>query len=86
MISYKYTIKDLLTEFEKNGLKISRSWIYRQEQKGNLILNRSTTNFKKAKGNRKIGAVRLLSEIDLKEIIKAFLPNGRGYYKSKEIL
>lgn len=80
MAVYYYTIKHLLKEFERQGLKVSRSWLYRQEEKGNLVMQRSTTNFKKAQGKRKIGAVRILTDLDIKGIIKAFLPNGKGFY------
>ena len=77
---YKYTIKDLVAAFSQAGLIVSRSWIYRQEEKGNLIIPSSTTDFKKAQGTRKSGATRLLTENSIKSILKAFLPGGTGFY------
>ena len=81
--SYLYTIKDLVVAFKKNGLTVSPMWIYRQEEKGNLIVERSTTDFKKAQGNRKQGAVRLFTQQQIDKIVKAFLPGGKGYYNYK---
>ena len=79
-MQYEYTIKDLVSALNKAGLKVSQMWIYRQEAKGNLIIPRSTTNFKKPRGNRRQGAVRLLSLIHIQKIVKAFLPGGKGFY------
>ena len=77
---YRYTIKDLITAFKKAGYPVTAAWIYRQEAKGNLILPRSTTNFKKSLGTRRIGAVRIFTETQIASIITAFLPGGPGYY------
>ena len=82
---YIYTIKDLLKEFHNNGLMISKMWIYRQEEKGNLIVPRSTTDFKKSQGNRNIGAVRIFTQQQIKNIVAAFLPGGPGYYNYKSV-
>ena len=80
-----YTINHLKEAFDKagfriNGRPISKMWIYRQEQKGNLKIPRSTTNFKKAQGSRKSAGVRLLTEQQIQEIVEAFLPGGKGYW------
>ena len=77
---YQYTSKDLLAHFAEYGLKYSLRWIYRQEQRGNLIVPKSTTNLKKARGVRKRGGVRLFTKRQIEGIIKAFLPGGTGYY------
>ena len=76
----RYTIKDLLQAFKDAGYPVSKSWIIRQEQKGNLKIPRSTTNFKKAQGSRKSAGVRLLTEQQIQEIVEAFLPGGKGYW------
>ena len=81
---YIYTIKHLVSAFHKEGLMISKMWIYRQEEKGNLILPRSTTDFKKSQGARRKGAVRIFTSQQIKDIIQAFLPGGPGYYNYKE--
>lgn len=72
-----------MTHFFNNGLKKSRMWIYRQEEKGNLILPRSTTDFKKSQGTRRLGAVRIFTKKQLTDIVNAFLPGGKGYYNYK---
>lgn len=74
------TIKDLLAAFKQVGYPKSRSWFYREELKGNLVVPRSTTNYKKAQGDRKIGFVREMTETQVKNIIQAFLPGGVGFY------
>jgi hypothetical protein len=90
----KLTIGDLIKAFRMVGMPVSASWIRRQEDKGNLILPRSTTNFKMAQGARRPGAVRQMSEKQIIDILKAFLPegmklpngefaNGKGYYSYK---
>lgn len=90
----KLTIRYLIDAFDEIGLPVSQSWIRRQEDKGNLILPRSTTNFKMAQGARKPGAVRYMTRRQINGILKAFLPqgtrlqngeiaNGRGYYNYK---
>ena len=89
------TISNLIISFKENGLYVSQSWIRRQEDKGNLILPRSTTNFKIAQGARRSGAVRYLSSELIMEIVKAFLPEGtklkngefatgKGYFNYKK--
>lgn len=75
-----YTLYKLLEAFNKAGMPVTCWWVYKQEEKGNLKLLRSTTNFKKAMGTRKAGAVRMIRESQIKEIVKAFLPGGRGYW------
>lgn len=75
-----FTIKDLLQAFYNAGFPVSQMWIYRQEEKGNLVLPRSTTNFKKAQGTRKLGAVRLMTQEQITNIITAFMPGGKGIY------
>lgn len=85
------TIRHLIEYFKAEGMTVSPSWIRRQEDKGNLILPRSTTNFKMAQGARRPGAVRQMSASQILAIVKAFLPKGtklrngeiatgRGYY------
>ena len=78
-----YTIKYLVLAFKKVNLPHSETWFRRQETKGNLMLPRSTTNFKKPKGflsDRKIGAVRMITGKQIAEIVKAFSPGGSGYW------
>lgn len=76
-----YTIKELHKAFNEAGLSVSKMWIYRQEQKGNLSFQRSTTNFKKSQGTRKLSAVRMITEDQIKEIILSFKPGGKGYWR-----
>ena len=80
----RYTIKDLLAAFKEAGYPVSGMYIRRLEEKGNLILPRSTTNFKKLAGNRKIGAVREMSKTQIDNIVQAFLPGGIGFYDYKK--
>ena len=84
--NYNYTIKHLILALDKAGLKVSRMWVYRQEEKGNLILPKSTTNFKKPRGNRKLGAVRMFTLEQIEAIVQAFLPDGKGYFNYKETI
>lgn len=70
------TIRHLIAAFKEAGMSVSPSWIRRQEDKGNLVLPRSTTNFKMAQGARRVGAVRQFSQSQINSIIKAFLPKG----------
>lgn len=90
----KLTIRHLIQAFEDCGMSISASWVRRQEEKGNLIIPRSTTNFKMAQGIRRPGSVRYMSSKQIIDIVKAFLPegtklpngtmaNGKGYYNYK---
>lgn len=72
----KYTIKHLIEAFKQVGSPISASWVRRQEEKGNLILPKSPTNFKMAQGARRPGAVRQLSASHINDVLKAFLPEG----------
>ena len=78
------TIESLRQAFIDAGMPISKMWVYRQEQKGNLKLPRSTTNFKKAQGNRTIGSVRLITDNQIAEIVQAFMPGGKGYWSFEE--
>ena len=73
-----HTIKDLLQAFQDAGYPKSYMWIIRQERKGNLILPRSTTNYKKLAGNKPIGFVREMSWDQIHAIISAFIPGGKG--------
>lgn len=94
MESRKLTLKDLVKAFYDCGMPVSPSWIRRQEDKGNLILPRSTTNFKMAQGARRPGAVRYMTRSQINDVLAAFLPegthlsdgqvaNGKGYYNYK---
>lgn len=94
MENKRLTIKHLINAFEKAGMKVSASWVRRQEDKGNLILPRSTTNFKMAQGARRLGAVRYMTQDQINGVLKAFLPegtnlpngevaHGKGYYSYK---
>ena len=74
------TLKHLLLAFKDVGFPKSRSWIYRHESKGNLILPRSVTDFKKALGTRRLGPVRELTAQQVRDIVHAFLPGGTGFY------
>ena len=73
-------MNDLLQAFEDAGYPKSRSWIYRQENKGNLILPRSTTDYKKAQGTREKGFVREMTPEQIQAIVKEFIPGGKGFY------
>lgn len=75
-----YTISKLVEAFNEAGLTVSASWLHRQERKGNLKFERSTTNFKKPVGNRPLAAVRLIKEDQIPDIVKAFLPGGKGFW------
>ena len=80
MFNKYYTISKLKEAFKEAGMNVSLSWIYRQEAKGNLKFERSTTNFKKPVGNKKLAAVRLIHEDQISQIVNAFLPGGKGYW------
>jgi hypothetical protein len=90
----KLTIRHLIYAFEQSGMEVSPSWVRRQEEKGNLIIPRSTTNYKMAQGSRRPGAVRYMTATQIIDIVKAFLPegtklpngeraSGKGYYNYK---
>ena len=76
----RHTMKDLLAAFKEAGYPVSYMYLKRLEYKGNLILPKSTTNFKKAAGNRTLGAVREMTRTQINEVVKAFLPGGTGFY------
>lgn len=81
----RLTIKDLLKAFEESGYPKSESWIKRQENKGNLILPKSLTDFRKPRGIYKIGFVtEFHSKKQLKEIVKEFSPGGSGFWSYKD--
>lgn len=80
---YKYHIADLKKKFEERGMKVSSGWVYRQEKKGVLVLPRSTTNLKTMGTLNRQGSVRVMTRIQLEEIVKAFLPGGKGFWKPK---
>jgi hypothetical protein len=95
MDTKKLTIRHLIDAFLQAGMPVSPSWIRRQEDKGNLILPRSTTNFKMAQGARRPGAVRYMTQTQIIGVLKAFLPEGtklpdgqlatgKGYYNYKQ--
>lgn len=95
METKKLTIRHLVDAFAEVGFPVSPSWIRRQEDKGNLILPRSTTNFKMAQGASRIGAVRYMTNAQVLGVLKAFLPEGtkmpngdlatgKGYYNYKQ--
>lgn len=78
---YKYKMHDLIVAFKDAGFPISSRWVYRQEKKGTLVLPRSTTDVKYlGHGIKSKGAVRLFTKLQIKEIVKAFLPGGCGYW------
>jgi hypothetical protein len=77
MENKKLTIRHLREAFAHAGMPVSQSWIRRQEDKGNLLLPRSTTNFKMAQGARRSGAVRQMTRTIIIEVLKAFLPQGQ---------
>lgn len=80
---YKYYLGHLKKRFEERGMRISSGWIYRQEKKGKLTFPRSTTNIKSMGTLNREGAVRVLTRIQMEEIVKAFLPGGKGYWHPK---
>ena len=82
----RYTIKDLLMAFKEAGYPVSKSWIIRQEQKGNLIVPKSVSNFKKTQGTRRSGAIREMSMTQILEIVQAFSPGGSGFYDYRKEL
>lgn len=95
MENNKLTIGDLIEAFTQCGYKVSPSWVRRQEDRGNLFLPKSTTNFKMAQGARQKGAVREMSRVIINDVLKAFLPEGtvlpngevatgNGYYNYKK--
>jgi hypothetical protein len=77
-----YNTGKLVEAFQVAGHPKSDSWIFRQENKGNLKLPRSTTNYKKVNG--KVGFVRELSPMMIKNIVLAFIPGGKGFYDYQE--
>jgi hypothetical protein len=76
MENKKLSIRHLKEAFAHAGMPVSQSWIRRQEDKGNLLLPRSTTNYKMAQGARRPGAVRQMTRTIIIEVLKAFLPEG----------
>jgi len=76
-------MNDLIEAFEKAGLSVSPSWVYRQEKKKKLSLPRSTTNVKRPIGTRE-GAVRMFTKAQIHEIVVAFLPGGSGEWHYKK--
>ena len=80
----RYTMKDLLSAFKEAGYPLSYMTLKRLEYKGNLILPKSTTNFRKPVGNRPLGAVREMTMKQMQEVVKAFLPGGPGYYDYRQ--
>ena len=84
MTQQYHTIGKLKEAFELAGMNVSKQWIQRQEAKGNLKLPRSTTNFKKSQGTRKIGAVRVVTDNQIAQIVNAFLPGGKGYWSYED--
>lgn len=76
----RYTMKHLLKAFEEAGYPVTYMYLKRLEYKGNLILPRSTTNFKKTAGNKPLGAVREMTMTQIQNVVKAFLPGGLGFY------
>jgi len=72
----KLTVRHLIKAFADCGMTVSGSWIRRQEEKGNLIIPKSTTNFKMAQGSRRPGAVRYMTQQQIIDIVTAFLPKG----------
>lgn len=84
MDEYTKKFKDLLQAFKNANYPVSHMWIRRQEEKGNLILPRSTTDFKGIPGKRK-GAVRKFTQRQIEQIVQAFLPGGTGFYDYRKI-
>lgn len=79
----RYTMQNLRQTFDEAGYPVSDSWIRRQIKRGNLVLPRSTTHFAKfhIKGDdRKTGAVYEMTEAQINDVVKAFVPGGSGYY------
>lgn len=79
-----YRISTLVKAFTEAGIPRSEMWIRRQEYKGNIKLPRSTTDFKKPQGTRKMAAVRVMTGRQIQAIVKAFLPGGPGCYNYEE--
>lgn len=84
----RYTFKDLLKAFDEAGYPVSDRWIRRQIEKGNLVLPRSVTNFRKLhlkNSSRKAGAVYEMSMEQILETVKAFCPGGNGFYDYRKV-
>ena len=82
--SQYHTIGCLVKAFKLSNYPVSASWIRRQAAKGNIQFMHSTTDFKKSRGynsTRILAPVRLITDSQIKGIIKAFLPDGKGYFK-----
>jgi len=76
----RLTIGDLCRAFAEAGMPVSQMWVRRQEAKGNLKLPKSTTDYKKPQGSRKLSFITVLTEQQIQSILKAFLPGGKGYW------
>lgn len=78
-----HTTGCLVKAFRLAGSAVSYRTLLRHEAKGNLKFSRSPTDFKKLGGyslGKKMGAVRYMTDEEIQEIVKAFLPGGSGYY------
>ena len=89
MIEFKrYTFKHLLAAFAASGYPVSGRWIRRQIEKGNLILPRSVTDFRKLhllSSSRPAGAVYEMSMEQIQQVVKAFSPGGNGFYDYRKV-
>lgn len=86
--NHNLKMADLLQAFQHKGYAKSQGWVYRQEAKGNLIVMRSTTDFKRPQGTRPKGAVRIFTQEQIEKIVNAFVPGGSGFYdyrKDREV-
>ncbi len=66
-----YTVTELLSFMSEAGLPSSRMWLYTTERQGKLVCPRLTNSRKD----------RVFTEKQMEEIIEAFSPGGKGFWK-----
>jgi len=76
-----YSFGELQEELKKAGLPHNRKTLLKWEKQGRLVSPRSSTNYKVLKGEKFY--VRMYREDQVKEIIKAFQPEGSGFWSPK---
>ena len=78
-----HTTGCLVAAFRLAGSSMSYRTLLRHEAKGNIKFPKSSTDFKKLGGyslGKKIGAVRYITGKEITELVKTFLPGGKGYW------
>lgn len=82
-----HTTGCLIKAFRLAGSSLSYRTLLRHEAKGNLKFSRSPTDFKKLGGyslGKKLGAVRYMTAEEIQEIVKTFLPGGKGLWNYED--